>query len=807
MAFNLSVNAIAKANQISKTPQIVLEIEGLDVIFGTSPVYEFARWDKSVLWDSETTWDGLTPKPESRDYISWKGTTKNITQQLRPDKSNTSSISTMMIDLIDKNGEVSEAFSFDNVTDMLGKRCNVYLTFEGLAYPEDAIPIFKGFVDDYIDEAGKVMLSVSSPENLKRQTLFTQYTDILNGSIDDTQTTINVFDTTDIIESQDALTTFIRVEDEIMEVISSTNTTLEVIRSRLNTLAVAHDDESDLLSFYKLGGSPIDLSLKLMLSDDEGNVFYDSDEQIKSINILNNTETLTNTLIFERPDIESITGLVPGDAIRLDGVVAGDYTIQSFGLTEVGGSTITLVEDIANLDDSSMILFSWKSQYNVLSEGCGMLPDEVDVEQFESIRTLFGTNFIDYELYIKETVDEAKKLIDEKILFPQGLYSVPRKARSSVKFTAPPLSSEFTPLLNSSTVTNMEKLKQRRSTHKFLYNQVNYLFNEDRLEDKFLDQTRRISDDSRKRIRRGKQPLIIEAGGIRRSSQTTQVIDRLTTRFLDRYKYAAKYIQKVELLYKDGFAIEIGDTVVFGGKDTQLTDLQTGEKNLPLKLYEVSNKSLNIEGGKVSLDIIESGFALDARFGVISPASNIDANSTAIRIILKKTLDVGDVINERDKYADYIGTQIRVRSQDYTFDETVTLESFDSLNNNAINISALSQAPLEDYIFELPLYDNISINEKGDLEKIKYTWLMASKEITVSDTASSFDVADTDALEIGFAVLVHSPDYTNDSIETTVTDIQGNTITLEDALSFTPQIGDKMQVLTSPDGEFGYRYL
>jgi len=350
-------------------------------------------------------------------------------------------------------------------------------------------------------------------------------------------------------------------------------------------------------------------------------------------------------------------------------------------------------------------------------------------------------------------------------------------------------------------------LKQRRSTHKFLYNQVNYLFNEDRLEDKFLDQTRRISDDSRKRIRRGKQPLIIEAGGIRRSSQTTQVIDRLTTRFLDRYKYAAKYIQKVELLYKDGFAIEIGDTVVFGGKDTQLTDLQTGEKNLPLKLYEVSNKSLNIEGGKVSLDIIESGFALDARFGVISPASNIDTGSTTIRVILKKTLDVGDVINERDKYVDYIGTQIRVRSQDYTFDETVIIESFDSLNNNAINISALSQAPLEDYVFELPLYDNISINEKGDLEKIKYTWLMPSKEITVSDTASSFDVADTDAVEIGFAVLVHSPDYVNDSIETTVTDIQGNTITLEDSLSFIPQIGDKMQVLTSPDGEFGYRYL
>ena len=806
MAFNLTVNAKAKAKQISKSPQLILEVEGLDTIFGTSPIYEFTRWDsEGATWDVGT-WDGLSPIPSSRDYISWQGTTKSISQQLRPDKSATSSISTMMIDLIDKNGELSKIFAFDNIVDMLGKRCNVFLTYEGLEHPESSIPIFKGFCDDYINEAGKIQLSISSPENLKRQTLFTQYTDVLDGAIDSVQTTLNVFDTSDFITSQDALTSYIRIEDEIMEVVSKTDTTLEVVRSRLNTLAVAHDTESDLQSFYRLQGSPIDLTLKLMLSDDD-NLFYDSDEKIKSINILNNTETLTNTLIFERPDIEEFTGLIAGDTIRLDGVVAGDYTILSFGLTETGGSTILLVEDIADLNDSSSISLSYRSQYNVLNEGLGMLPDEVDIAQFINIKTLFSTNFIDLDLYIKETVDNAKDLIDKKLLFPQGMWSIPRKGRSSIKFTSPPLSAEFTPVLDSNNITNIEKLKQRRSTHKYLYNQVNYLFNEDRLEDKFLDQTRRISADSRNRIRRGKQPLIIEAGGIRRSSATTQIIDRLTTRFLDRYKFAAKYINKVELLYKDGFAIEVGDTVVFGGRNTQLADLQTGEKDLPLKLYEVSNKTLGIESGKVTIDIIESGFALEARFGVFSPASNIGVGSTTTKVILKKTIDIGEVVHERDKYIDYIGTNIRVYSPDFLFDETVTIEAFDSSNNNAVIVSALSQAPLEDYVFELPVYNNISNNEKGDLEKIKYTWLMATKEITVSDTNQSFNIDDLTDLQIGFKVTIHSVDFTESSIETTITDIQGNTITLEDALSFVPQVGYKMQVLTSPDGEFGYRYL
>ncbi len=114
----LSVTAQALINEIGINPQIILEIEGLDLIFGALPILKTAKWDDEspdAIWDGGATWDGKFEDIRSRDWISLNETTTNITQQIAPDKGSTSSISTVNICIIDVNNEVSKAVAFDNI--------------------------------------------------------------------------------------------------------------------------------------------------------------------------------------------------------------------------------------------------------------------------------------------------------------------------------------------------------------------------------------------------------------------------------------------------------------------------------------------------------------------------------------------------------------------------------------------------------------------------------------------------------------------------------------------------------------------
>src|SRR5690606_11149410 len=122
MAYKLTLAAQALANQISIKPNLILVIEGIDLIFGIAPILKSIRWDDNVNWDEEGSfWDGLVESEESRDYLSFKKTTNNISQQLLIDKGGTSSVSTMNIQIINKSVEVSKAFSFDNINEILGR--------------------------------------------------------------------------------------------------------------------------------------------------------------------------------------------------------------------------------------------------------------------------------------------------------------------------------------------------------------------------------------------------------------------------------------------------------------------------------------------------------------------------------------------------------------------------------------------------------------------------------------------------------------------------------------------------------------
>jgi hypothetical protein len=806
MSINLSVRAQALIEQIGIEPQIILDIEGLDLIFGARPIFKTLKWDDpDAFWDDGLAWDGVIEDSRSRDYIQLAGTTNTITQQILPDKGSISSISTVNISIVDKDSEVSRAISFDNITDILGRKAIFALGFTDGAYPEDATPIFRGVVVDFYTTAGSIMISIASPESLKKQVLLEKFQTEVAAIINTSQTTITLDSTEGIYAGGNALSSYVRIDDELMRVDSILSSTqLSVTRAQLNTVVASHSLDASVETFYRLQGGPIDLALKLMLSS-EGNEFFNSFDIPKSVNFVSLAQSIPNAIVFDYYDIQEKTGLVLGDKIKLNSPGnTGTYTVDFIERLEEGGSYIVVLETLSTEIEYSGS-FEYRSKYNVLPIGLGMLTSEVDVQQFELTSKQFGANFVDYDLYIKDTIDDSKEFIDTQIFFPQGLYSLPRKARSSVKFIAPPFTSDIVPYVDVDSILNASDVKQRRSIHKYLYNTFVFRYEVDSIDDKYLAGKVLISADSLNRINVGKKQMKIESDGLRNTAPTTIMIDNVSRRLADRYQFAPVYFDDVQVNYKNGLTIEVGDILPFGGSSLQVTNLQNGDRGTPYALYEVTNKSMNIKTGKITLSLALTAFDINSRFSVISLASNIGSGSTTTRIRIELTNDVDDYQREADKWVNYSGQTVRVRSQDYTFDYESILVGIDPVDRNFLLLQTpLPSAPLNGYIIEPAIYQgDINFNEKFKLE---FAHFVPAATITSVASASVFNVLTPSKLVVGSRIVVNSVDFSRDSFGTThvIDDITGNTVTLNTPLSFTPVIGDLVNRTNMSDGQFPY---
>jgi hypothetical protein len=809
VAVQLSVKANALLKEISIKPNIILDIEGLDLIFGATPIFKTLNWDdENALWDSGLNWDGIIEDQRSRDYISLQGTTNTVSQQIAPDKGNTSSISTVNITIIDKDGEVSKALSFDNIDEILGRKALFSLGFQQGRYPEDAQKIFSGVVVDFYTDAGNVMVSLASSQSLQRQLFLEKHQTALTAAIDNSQTTIQVADTSQFYESQDALSLYVRIDDEIMQVDSiDSDTQLTVTRGQLNTVANPADINTECESFYRLQGKPLDLARKIMLSS-AGNEYFTSLDTPKSINFVDVLTEIPNAIIFDYYDIQDKTGLTVGDTVQLNSASnTGTYTIDEFGTLESGDSYIVVNETLVTESEYTGD-FLYKSKWNTLSTGLGMLTNEVDIEQFDSIASAFGSNFVDLDLYIKDSIDDAQEYLNKQVFFCQGLYPIIRKSRSSVKFVVPPFSSDIVDTIGVDSITNVGQLKQRRSAHKYLYNTYVYRYNVDSLEDKYLAGKVVLSASSINRINLGKKQLKVESDGLRNNAATNTVIDNIIQRFIDRFQFAPVYTD-IEVKYKDGYKIEIGDIVPFGGKDLKIVDLSSGARGSEPKLFEVINKSLNVKTGKIKLTLLETSFEINARYATISLSSNIGNTSTALRIKIEKTNDTEEFARESDKWAPFEGLRVRIRSFDYVDDETVTLTGVDQSNSDYLLLeTALSFTPTSNHVIEVPEYDNTSASIDAEY-KLRFAYFNAQATITNVTDAQTFEVDDGSRLAIGSKIYVHSKDYTRDSFDADIeiANIVGNVVILNQALDFTLQVNDLLDGSDYLDGGFAYRII
>lgn len=593
--------------------------------------------------------------------------------------------------------------------------------------------------------------------------------------------------------------TYARIGDEIVQYTGINTLDRKLTgctRASLTSLGQNHEIGSDVTSFYRLGdgtfenSNAIDLSLKVLLSG--ASQYWRVDAEIFSFVLTEPSQLVPNAIFFRDVDVSKRWGVTAGDEVTITGAINPGNNVTLVEIIEVvrtlTGSYI-VIDATLSLETDTAALCSFRSRFNVLPDGVGLTPEEVDVEQFLRIKQTYGSQIGIYDLYLKET-PTTKDLINEMIFLPSGLYSVPRKGRVSVAITAPPLYDPNNVAIDLASVINPSGLNIERSISKNFYNTVIYKFNEDSVEDRLLDGRVFQSADSTARIKAPNKVLTIEAKGFRPNPTTELLIQRNATRFLDRYRFAAESIS-VQVPFKVGWTMEVADTVLFGDPRFQLPDSVKGGRDFVPRIFEITNKEMNWKTGLIRITLTDTNYNVPVRYVVFSPASKINTGSTTSVIRLKRSF--GYSFDEPRKWENFIGYGVKIRSPDFSTVYQSTILDFVDGDNTALQISPVATAPGENWIMELENYDDISAQD-GLLKSI-FGFFDPVVGVTSGVSATEFNVDDPSVLFVGASIYVHNASYSNKSPVVKVEAIAGPLITVSAALGFTPSSGDKVQLI------------
>ena len=126
MALEITDDTRAVSEQSNKTPILVLEIEGVDTIYGNIEIKEIVKIGAPGLLIGGFKIGGQIAIDDQSTLISLqRGTTTRISQTIRPDKGTGESVSSMKVALVDKDLEISQLITpGEVVTDLLSRRCS-----------------------------------------------------------------------------------------------------------------------------------------------------------------------------------------------------------------------------------------------------------------------------------------------------------------------------------------------------------------------------------------------------------------------------------------------------------------------------------------------------------------------------------------------------------------------------------------------------------------------------------------------------------------------------------------------------------
>jgi hypothetical protein len=678
MAIVLSERAKQAAREANKEPQLLVRIDGIDTLFTSGLVGKYWKiGDPEVIPPlgsigmAGLTVGGIVPIAGQETLISFdQGTTTVIQQQLEADDG-TASVSSMQLGFIDTNGVMTELISPSLVVDdMLGRSVEVFFGFSNVGFPDDFFRLHLGIVDEIMAGQGMIQLNVAHPEQLKRQQIFIKAESKLSGAMDASQTTVPLVDASGFLERvtgpnggyDSGFESYVKIGDELIKYVGISGDTLTgCTRGQFGTIAEAHDADEGAESFYRIKGTLNECAMKLYHSYRGG--FF---EQLAVENFvqLSPTEQVQDAIFFKDINLDDY-GIFPGQYVTVSGSSAGNngtWLVESVNKSDLG-SYLTVISHNFNLEIGSPAQCSFRSQWDVWPSGLGIHPKFVDLERHDFISRTFLSSF-EYDFYLKDTV-EGKDFIDKEIYMPASAYSLPRGGRISLGYHVPPIPSVELARIDKSVIINPEDFTLARTISKNFYNAIVYKFDEDAIEDNFFGGAITVSATSQLRIPIGNRVQTIESLGLKSTSQGVAQALSSGSRRIKRYEFGAEFIDNIKLFF-EFLTIEAGDIILMNFEDLNIVNTREGNRTKEPALMEVSNRTIDIANGEVSIDIVDTNFETASRYALFSPSSFIlhAASQKQFTITSSFASRFGD--NEFRKWEKWIGAAILVRSPDST---------------------------------------------------------------------------------------------------------------------------------------------
>lgn len=724
MSFALTPRAENASLKEVVNPQIVLEIEGVDTLFGVTVIKKIVKIGDFEIGQEGIFVGGQVAIVDQESLINFNsGTSTDISQVLNIDKGTNESISTMQIAMVDESQKITKLITPNNIVpDILGRKCKVWLGFSETSWREDYIIIFRGIIDAVKSGAGTIIFNLASGETLKNTAAFPKASTKLTAPMTGGDLTASVISTADFLSVytgpagiDPSLKLYVRINDEIMRYESKTGTTFDTLtRGEFNTTAAAHNTNDNVESFYVIEGNVIDLALKFMLSGKSGN--YVDDIPVTNFVTVPSLGSVPNSIFFSNTNLEQLYNVRVGDYVTTSGAINGANDViekEIIAIDETDAGYYIVIDGVTFVPEtSSTAVIGFRSQYDVWGQNAGLAmgADDVDIDEHLNVQSKYLPS-AEMRIYLKDTVDNGKEFIASQLYNPVSAFALPRKSQASVGVHRGPTPDTTIKTLSADNILNASRLQLQRTTNKNFFNSVIYRFEENPLEEKFNSGYVTIDGTSITQIPVGNKPLLIDSKGLRDDLSGTNTAQIAGQRRLRKYKFGAEYIQGVDVNFKTGFDIEVGDSVILDFASLKLSDIKSATRDGEPRLFEVVNKKLSIKNGVITFDIVDTNFSLDVRYALIGPASFIKEGISGTEIIIEPSFNTSKYgTNEYKKWEKYIGAYVVVRSVDYSISGVSYISG---ISGNSISLSVdVGFTPSAGYIMELGDYVNQPDNVK-----------------------------------------------------------------------------------------------
>lgn len=725
MAIELTKPALIASEKTNVQLQIAFEVDGISTVFGALPIKKYFQYGDEVYYgDPGLVYGGLVEIQDQKPYISMQsGTTTRISQIVRQDKGDGESISSMQIAIIDKNNEISAIFQPGNIVDdIMGRRGKVWLGFEGTAFPDDYIVLFRGYIDQQIVGPGMWTINLIHSDNRRRAEVFLPGETTLNGTIGAGDTTITVLDTSAFLVPKlgpdltysSSYESLLQIDDEIIRYTTKTATTFTgITRGYLGTTAAAHDSGATARQRHKLRGNPIDLALYLMLSNPTANGYIE-DLPVSNFNRVSPTEVISNALFFNETDLIQKYNVMIGDYVSTVSAANGanNFTLRQItDIQENDFGSYVIVNGAALVEENdSSGLATFRSAMDIWPDGLSMANDEVDIARHTFVRDNF-LSFALMEFHLDESI-VGKDFISGELFNPISCYSIPREARCSLGFHIGPLPNIDIQTLDTSTTKMASGIQINRSTSKNFYNTITVQYDPLTLDQgKFQKGFVRTNATSLTRIPIGNKPLNLVSTGLRSIDGAESTLQSVTARRLKKYKYGAEFL-KAKVAFKTGFNLDIDDVVLVDMQSLQIMDQYSGSRDGAPRLFEIQNKSIDIKTGDVEFELMDTNQDASSRYCLMSPSSFIQNGISTTQYVIEPSFNTSRFgTSEYRKWTSWIGAAVTIHNVDYSQQSTSTIQSIDG---NTITLSsALSFTPSSGMVMDLAHYNSQPENIKA----------------------------------------------------------------------------------------------